>query len=66
LRISLWEERLVGKIDPEKAIDTANAAHGVCIATSSSERKGVSGMGRAIYDTLGIITRREPITYTEL
>jgi hypothetical protein len=61
--ITPWEERLVAKIDPEKAIDTAKATQGVCIATSSSERKGMVGMGGAIYDTLGIVTRREPITY---
>jgi ribonuclease HI len=61
--ITPWEERLVAKIDPEKAIETANATQGICIATSSSGRKGMVGMGGAIYDTLGIVTRREPITY---
>ena len=61
--ITLWEERLFNKIDPEKAIETANATDGVRIVTSSSERKGMVGMGGAIYDTLGMITTREPITY---
>jgi hypothetical protein len=61
--ITPWEERLVAKIDPEKAIDTAKATQGVCIATSSSGRKGIVGIGGAIYDTLGIVTRREPIMY---
>jgi hypothetical protein len=55
--------RLVTRIDPEKAIETAKATQGVCIATSSSGRKGMVGMGRAIYDTLGLVSRREPITY---
>jgi hypothetical protein len=61
--ITPWEERLVTRIDPEKAIETAKATQEVCVATSSSGRKGMVGMGGAIYDTLGIVTRREPITY---
>jgi hypothetical protein len=62
--ITPWEERLVTRIDPEKAIETAKATQGVCIATSSSGRKGMVGMGGAIYDTLGLATRRErPIMY---
>jgi hypothetical protein len=61
--IAPWEERLLTKIDLEKAIETANTTHRVCIATSSSERKGMVGMAGAIYDTLGMITRREPIAY---
>ena len=61
--ITPWEERLITRIDPEKAIETAKTTQGVCIATSSSGRKGMVGMGGAIYDTLGIVTRVEPTTY---
>lgn len=61
--IAPWEERLSTKINPGKAVETANATYGICIATSSSERKGMVGMGGAIHDTLGMLTRREPTTY---
>jgi hypothetical protein len=61
--ITPWEERLVTRIDREKAIETAKTTQGVCIATSSSGRKGMVGMGGAIYDALGIVTRRDPITF---
>lgn len=62
--VSPWEERLPTRIDaPERAIESAKATHGVCIATSSSGRRGMVGMGGAIYDSLGIVTRREPVTY---
>jgi hypothetical protein len=47
----------------EQDLNKTRDCQGVCIATSSSGRKGMVGMGGAIYDTLGIVTRREPITY---
>ena len=56
--------RNIINIDLEKAIEIANTTHGVCIAMSSSERKGIDGICSGIYNTLDIITRRELITYT--
>jgi hypothetical protein len=61
--ITPWEERLITRIDPEKAIETAKATQGVYIATSSSGRKGIVGIGGAIYNTLSLVTRKEPIMY---
>jgi hypothetical protein len=61
-----WEERLRARIDPEReeAIKVANTTCGIRVATSSSERRGVVGMGGAIHDTLGIVSSRETITYS--
>lgn len=62
--IAPWEERLPATIDPwtEEAVSVANTIRGIWIATSSSARRGMVGMGGAIHDTLGIVTGREPIT----
>jgi hypothetical protein len=48
-----WEDRIAVTInrDTEKAIEAANATQGILIATSSSERGGVIGIGGAIHDT---------------
>jgi hypothetical protein len=64
--ITPWEERLSVTISPKigKAVEVANITGGIRIATSSSERKGVVGMGGAVHDTLGIRTSREPTTYS--
>jgi len=53
--VTPWEDRLPATIDPdrEKAIEVANSTQGILIATSSSERRGMVGMGGAIHDTLG-------------
>ena len=61
-----WEERLSTTItlDREKAVETANSTHGILIATSSSERKGIVGMGGAIHDTLSNEPNQKPITYS--
>ena len=45
-------------------MNVANTIRGIRIATSSSARKGIVGMGGAIHDSLGIVTSREPITYS--
>jgi ribonuclease HI len=45
-------------------VEVANLIHGVRIATSASERDGIVGMGGAIYDTLGTMPNREPVTYS--
>jgi hypothetical protein len=64
--IAPWEERLPATIGrgTEVAVCIANTTRGIRIATSSSARKGIVGMGGAIHDTLGIATGREPITYS--
>ena len=59
-----WEERLSAKIDcgtGAAAVRVANTTRGTRIATSSSARKGIVGIGGAIHDTLGIVTGRQPI-----
>jgi hypothetical protein len=64
--VAPWEERLTTHIESnkEKAVLIANVIPGIRIATSSSERMGVVGMGGAICDTLGTTTSTEPITYS--
>ena len=64
--IAPWEERLPATINlrMEEAINVANTIRGIQIATSSSARRGIVGMGGAIHDTLSIVTGREPITYS--
>jgi hypothetical protein len=64
--IAPWEERLLAIIEPgtEATVRVANTARGIRITTSSSERRGMVGMGGVIHDTLGIVTGREPITYS--
>ena len=63
--IAPWEKRLLATIEPgtEEEASVTNTIRGIRIATSSSARKGIVGMGGAIHDTLGIVTGREPITY---
>jgi hypothetical protein len=45
--ISSWEQRIPAIIDPdcEKAVETANQTSGIRVATSSSLRKGIVGIG---------------------
>jgi ribonuclease HI len=64
--VTPWEERLSTTIAPdrEKAVAAANSTHGIQIATSSSERRGIVGMGGAIYDTLSNEPNRKPVTYS--
>ena len=65
--IAPWEERLSVTIDlgiEAAAIRIANTTPSIRIATSSSARKGMVEMGGAIHDSLGIVTGREPITYS--
>jgi hypothetical protein len=61
-----WEDRLSVTVDPdrEKAIEATNSTQGILIATSSSERRGMVGMGGAIHDTLGNTPNREPVMYS--
>ncbi|CZR65320.1 uncharacterized protein PAC_15220 [Phialocephala subalpina] len=64
--IAIGSAGFVPTINPEieETVEVANTTGGIRIATSSSERKGVVGMGGAIHDTLGIVTSREPIIYS--
>lgn len=64
--VTPWEDRLCATIelDKETAVETANLTNGIQIATSSSERRGIVGMGGVIYDTLGNMQNGEPITYS--
>jgi hypothetical protein len=64
--IAPWEEQLPATIDrgTEEITNIANTICGIQIATSSSARKRIVGMGGAIHDTLGIVTGREPIAYS--
>ena len=63
--ISPWEKRIPAIINPdsERAVEVANCISGICIATSSSERKGMVGMGGAIFDTYGRMPNGRPITF---
>jgi ribonuclease HI len=64
--VTPWEDRLSATIEPdkEKAVEAANLTHGIRIATSSSERRAIVGMGGAIHDTLSNMRNGEPITYS--
>jgi hypothetical protein len=65
--IAPWEERLSARIlrgTKEVAAYIANTTCGIQITRCSSARKGIVGMGGAIHDTLGIVTGRQPITYS--
>jgi hypothetical protein len=64
--IAPWEERILATIDlgTEETTNIANTICGIRIATSSSTRKSIVGMGGTIHDTLGIVTGREPIAYS--
>jgi len=61
-----WEERLLATIGPgtEEEVSVANTIRDIRIATSSSTRKGIAGLGGAIHDTLGITTGRGSIIYS--
>lgn len=63
--ISPWEPRVPAIINPdsERAAEVANCISGICIATSSSERKGMVGMGGAIFDTYSRMPNGQPITF---
>jgi hypothetical protein len=58
-----WEDRLPISInlDKDRATEIAISTQGIQIATSSSGRRGMVGMGGAIYDTL---SNREATTYS--
>jgi hypothetical protein len=58
-----WEDRLPISINPDKdrATEIAISTQGIQIATSSSGRRGMVGMGGAVYDTL---SNREATTYS--
>ncbi len=49
-----WEPRLQVTLEPDrkKAAEMANGATGIVIATSSSVKKGIVGMGGSAQDTL--------------
>ena len=48
-----WEKRIdiIVKLDHQEAAQTANDAQGIVVATSSSEKNGIVGIGGAIYNT---------------
>jgi hypothetical protein len=52
--VTPWEERVRTAIEPErkKATEAANSTQGILVATSSSEKNGMIGMGGAVHDTL--------------
>ena len=64
--ISPWEQRIPAIIDTdcEKAVETAKHTSGIRIATSSSLRKDMVGMGGAIHDSYGRIPNGPPVTFT--
>ena len=64
--IAPWEERLptIINLRTEETTNITNTIYGIRITTSSSVRKGIVGIGGAIYDTLGIVIGREPTTYS--
>jgi ribonuclease HI len=63
--ISPWQQRIPAIIDrdSERAVEVANCTSGICIATSSAERKGMVGMVGAIYDTYGRMPSGQPTTF---
>ena len=64
--ISPWEQRVPAIIDTdcEKAVEAARRTSGIRIATSSSLRKDMVGMGGAIHDSYGRIPDGPPVTFT--
>jgi hypothetical protein len=64
--VSPWEQRVPAIIDTdcEKAGEAARRASGIRVATSSSLRKDMVGMGGAIHDSYGRIPDRPPVTFT--
>jgi hypothetical protein len=63
--ISPWEPRIPVVIDAdcEKAVETANHTSGFRVATSSSLREGMVGIGGAIHDSYGRIPGGPPVTF---
>ena len=61
-----WEDRLPVSINSDKnrATEAANSTQGIQIATSSSGRRGMVGMGGVVHDTLSNTPNREAITYS--
>lgn len=61
-----WEDQLVATIDSDKdkAVESANSTEGIRIAASSSERRGLVGMGAVILDSPGMASNSEPVTYS--
>lgn len=59
-----WEDRVRAAREPDrkKATEATKKMQGILVATSSSERNGIVGMGGAIRDTL--MNRPEPTTYS--
>src|SRR2546429_1924682 len=64
--ITPWEHRVQGTIvsDRTQATEAASSTQGIVIATSSSERSGMVGMGGAIRDTLNHRLNGKPTTYS--
>jgi hypothetical protein len=63
--ISPWEQRIPAIIDVDckRAVETASHIRGIRIATSSSLRKDMVGMGGAIHDSYGRIPNGPPVTF---
>jgi len=63
--ISPWEQRLPAVIDAdyEKAVGAALHTRGIRVASSSSLRKDMVGMGGAIHDSYGRIPGGSPVTF---
>lgn len=64
--VTPWEKRLhmTKRRGTEEEVSSTNITRGIQIATSSSGRRGIVGIGGAIHDGLGIVTGREPIIYS--
>jgi hypothetical protein len=64
--IAPWDERLPVVIDPdkEKAVEIANNLGGIRVATSSSCRAGMVGVGGVMEDTLDDSIERQPATFS--
>ena len=64
--VAPWEGRIKAVIEPDKdkALAAADCTYGIRIATSSSERKGIVGMGGTICDTFGMVQNGELIRYS--
>ena len=63
--ISPWEQRVPAIIDAdcEKAVEAARHTSGIRVATSSSLRKDMVGMGGAIHDSYSRIPNGSPVTF---
>lgn len=49
--------------DSEKAVETANCTSSICIATSSSKRRGMGGIGGAIHKSYGRMPSGRLVTF---